>query len=52
MSDLNHDGAVTLAEFAAHVEADMNAAEEQRSTFASTKGSTRKWSWRSANAAG
>ena len=36
--DLNHDGAVTLAEFAAHVEADMNAAEEQRSTFASTKG--------------
>ena len=37
-TDLNHDGAVTLAEFAAHVEADMNAAEEQRSTFASTKG--------------
>jgi hypothetical protein len=36
--DLNHDGAVTLAELAAHVEADMNAAEEQRSTFASTKG--------------
>lgn len=36
--DLNHDGAVTLAEFAAHVEADMNAAEEQRATFASTKG--------------
>jgi hypothetical protein len=36
--DLNHDGAITLAEFAAHVEADMNAAEEQRSTFASTKG--------------
>lgn len=35
--DLNHDGAITLAEFAAHVEADMNAAEEQRSTFASTK---------------
>jgi hypothetical protein len=35
--DLNHDGAVTLAEFAAHVEADMNAAEEQRSTFAHTK---------------
>jgi Caspase domain/RNA binding activity-knot of a chromodomain len=36
--DLNHDGAVTLAEFAAHVEADMNAAEEQRSTFEHTKG--------------
>jgi hypothetical protein len=36
--DLNHDGAITLAEFAAHVEADMNAAEEQRSTFAHTKG--------------
>jgi Caspase domain/RNA binding activity-knot of a chromodomain len=36
--DLNHDGAVTLSEFAAHVEADMNAAEEQRSTFAHTKG--------------
>jgi len=36
--DLNHDGAITLAEFAAHVEADMNAAEEQRATFASTKG--------------
>jgi hypothetical protein len=35
--DLNHDGAVTLSEFAAHVEADMNAAEEQRSTFAHTK---------------
>jgi hypothetical protein len=36
--DLNHDGAITLSEFAAHAEADMNAAEEQRSTFASTKG--------------
>jgi hypothetical protein len=36
--DLNHNGAITLAEFAAHVDADMNAAEEQRSTFASTKG--------------
>lgn len=36
--DLNHNGTITLAEFAAHVEADMNAAEEQRSTFASTKG--------------
>jgi hypothetical protein len=36
--DLNHDGAVTLSEFATHVEADMNAAEEQRSSFAHTKG--------------
>lgn len=36
--DLNHDGAVTLAEFAAHVAADMNAAEEQRATFEHTKG--------------
>src|SRR5256714_901649 len=36
--DLNHDGAITLSEFAAHVEADMNAAEEQRATFAHTKG--------------
>jgi hypothetical protein len=36
--DLNHNGAVTLAEFAAHVEADMTAAEEQHATFASTKG--------------
>ena len=35
--DLNHDGTITLAEFAAHVEADMNAAEEQRSTFEHTK---------------
>jgi hypothetical protein len=35
--DLNHDGAVTLSEFATHVEADMNAAEEQRSSFAHTK---------------
>jgi hypothetical protein len=36
--DLNHDGIVTLAEFASHVEADMNAAEEQRSVFEHTKG--------------
>jgi hypothetical protein len=36
--DLNHNGVTTLAEFAAHVEADMSTAEEQRSTFASTKG--------------
>ena len=35
--DLNHDGVITLSEFAAHVEADMNAAEEQRSTFAHTR---------------
>src|SRR4051812_3741801 len=36
--DLNHDGTVTLTEFATHVAADMNAAEEQRSTFEHTKG--------------
>lgn len=36
--DLNHDGTVTLAEFAKHIEADMSAAEEQLSTFATTKG--------------
>jgi hypothetical protein len=35
--DLNHDGAVTLSELATHVEADMNAAEEQRATFEHTK---------------
>jgi len=34
--DLNHDGAVTLSEFAAHVEADMTGGR-QRSTFAHTK---------------
>ncbi len=31
--DLNNDGNITLAEFAKHVAADMNAAEEQQSTF-------------------
>jgi Caspase domain/RNA binding activity-knot of a chromodomain len=36
--DLNHDGAVTLSEFAAHIGADMNLAEEQLSTFATTEG--------------
>jgi hypothetical protein len=36
--DLNHDGAITLSELATHVEADMNAAEEQRSSFAHTEG--------------
>jgi hypothetical protein len=36
--DLNHDGAVTLSEFAAHISADMNLAEEQLSTFATTEG--------------
>src|SRR5947207_5845095 len=36
--DLNHDGTITLQEFAAHVEADMSQAEEQLSTFATTKG--------------
>ena len=36
--DRNHDGAVTLAEFAAHLRADMSLAEEQLSTFATTDG--------------
>jgi hypothetical protein len=36
--DLNHDGSVTLAEFAAHLNADMSLAEEQLSTFATTEG--------------
>jgi hypothetical protein len=36
--DLNRDGAVTLAEFATHLSADMSLAEEQLSTFATTEG--------------
>ncbi|MEY2520519.1 MAG: hypothetical protein QOF24_2278 [Verrucomicrobiota bacterium] len=40
--DLNHDGAVTLSEFATHIQADMSAAEEQLSTFATTKGFERE----------
>jgi hypothetical protein len=36
--DLNHDGSITLAEFAGHVEKDMSIAEEQLSTFAATEG--------------
>ena len=36
--DLNHDGAITLSEFAHHVEDDMNLAEEQLATFATTGG--------------
>jgi hypothetical protein len=36
--DLNHDGAVTLAEFASHAHADMALGEEQLSTFATTGG--------------
>lgn len=36
--DLNHDGSVTLAEFASHLSADMSLAEEQLSTFATTDG--------------
>lgn len=36
--DLNRDGSVTLAEFAAHISADMNLAEEQLATFATTEG--------------
>ncbi len=36
--DLNHDGVITLAEFAAHAHADMALGEEQLSTFATTGG--------------
>jgi len=36
--DLNHDGSVTLAEFATHLSKDMSLAEEQLSTFATTEG--------------
>lgn len=36
--DLNHDGSVTLAEFAVHINADMNLAEEQLATFATSEG--------------
>lgn len=36
--DLNHDGAITLAEFAAHAHADMALGEEQLSTFSTTGG--------------
>jgi hypothetical protein len=36
--DLNHDGTVTLSEFATHLSADMSLAEEQLSTFATTEG--------------
>ena len=36
--DLNQDGSVTLAEFAAHITADMNLAEEQLATFGTTAG--------------
>ncbi len=36
--DLNHDGAITLAEFASHAHADMALGEEQLSTFATTGG--------------
>jgi hypothetical protein len=36
--DLDHDGSVTLAEFAAHLNADMSLTEEQLSTFATTEG--------------
>ncbi|MEY2562564.1 MAG: hypothetical protein QOH88_757 [Verrucomicrobiota bacterium] len=36
--DLNHDGSITLAEFAAHLSKDMSLAEEQLSTFATTEG--------------
>ncbi len=36
--DLNHDGVITLAEFARHAERDLAFGEEQLSTFASTGG--------------
>ncbi len=36
--DLNHDGVITLAEFASHAHADMALGEEQLSTFATTGG--------------
>lgn len=36
--DLNHDGSITLSEFAAHAHADMALGEEQLSTFATTGG--------------
>jgi hypothetical protein len=39
--DLNHDGSVTLAEFASHLSKDMSLAEEQLSTFATTEGFAR-----------
>jgi hypothetical protein len=36
--DLNHDGVITLAEFASHAHADMALGEEQLSTFATAGG--------------
>lgn len=40
--DLDHDGAITLAEFASHAERDMAFAEEQLATFATTDGFDRQ----------
>src|ERR1051325_2654960 len=40
--DLNHDGAITLAEFASHAHSDMALGEEQLSTFATTAGFDRQ----------
>lgn len=40
--DLNHDGVITLAEFASHAHADMALGEEQLSTFATTGGFDRQ----------
>jgi hypothetical protein len=40
--DLNHDGMITLAEFASHAERDMTVGEEQLSTFATTDGFDRQ----------
>jgi hypothetical protein len=40
--DLNHDGAITLSEFASHAHSDMSLGEEQLSTFATTGGFDRQ----------
>ena len=40
--DLNHDGVITLTEFASHAHADMALGEEQLSTFATTGGFDRQ----------
>jgi hypothetical protein len=40
--DLNHDGAITLTEFASHAHADMALGEQQLSTFATSGGFDRQ----------
>ena len=47
--DLNHDGQVTIAEFAMHAEKDMNLAEEQQSAFATSGNFNAHWYWRRRN---